>query len=407
MADLTNVNTTRLLIFSAFCSFLVGIDALIVSPLIPAMAQSEQFSAEIGGLLVTAYALPYGLSAPIFGPLSDRFGRRGMMVAGMLLFSLGTMCTAIGGGLAALLVYRAIAGIGGAMVMPGIYALIGDAFPYEKRGKAMAAVTGAMGASTLLGIPLGSFLAEYVSWQATFLAVGGVSLAAALLAYRIIPGRVGNPNVGTESKPFRFTAPFRKAFAEPAALYALLCTFLWWAGFQGLFANMGSFYGAKFALPTDVIGLVFSLAGLANLIGNIVGGKLSDRIGRKPVIYGACFASGATILALPLLDFSLWPVIVTHAVWAFATGVGQSTLTAFMSELNPGARGTILAMSSSATYLGMTASTSLAVLLLSAGGYVLVGILCSILVLSVVPILWYQVHEAGSRTAADKATTAR
>lgn len=85
----------RLLWTFGLCSFLVGLDALVVGPIIPEIAKDLHFQTETGGLLITAYALAYGVSAPLFGPISDRWGRKTMLLAGILLFSLATALTSL------------------------------------------------------------------------------------------------------------------------------------------------------------------------------------------------------------------------------------------------------------------------------------------------------------------------
>ncbi len=89
-------HTRRILVFSSLCAFLVGLDSLVVSPLLPNIAASTHTAENVGGLLVTAYALFYALAAPLFGPISDRLGRKKMIMAGMLLFTLATALTGVG-----------------------------------------------------------------------------------------------------------------------------------------------------------------------------------------------------------------------------------------------------------------------------------------------------------------------
>ncbi|MCK9910449.1 MFS transporter, partial [Microbacteriaceae bacterium K1510] len=85
-------------------------------------------------MLITAFALMYAIGAPAFGPFSDRWGRRNLLIAGVLVFGAGNMLTAFSSTFSQILLSRAIAGLGGGMVMPSVYALVGDVFPYEKRG---------------------------------------------------------------------------------------------------------------------------------------------------------------------------------------------------------------------------------------------------------------------------------
>ncbi len=127
----------------ALVAFLIGMDSMLVSPLVPVMTTTVHVSAHWGGLLVTTYALAYGVSAPLFGPISDHVGRKPVLIAGLVVFAFSTALTGWGGTFWELLVFRGLAGIGGAVVMPTLFALVGDRVPYERRGQAMGLVMGA------------------------------------------------------------------------------------------------------------------------------------------------------------------------------------------------------------------------------------------------------------------------
>lgn len=118
----------------ALGAFLVGMDSMLVSTLIPAMTTTVHVPAHAGGLFVTMYALAYGLSAPLFGPVSDHFGRKPVLLCGLFIFGISTALTGWGQTFSELLVFRALAGLGGAIIMPTIFALVGDRVPYEQRG---------------------------------------------------------------------------------------------------------------------------------------------------------------------------------------------------------------------------------------------------------------------------------
>ncbi len=122
------------------------------------------------------------LTAPLFGALSDRWGRKRLILPGIATLSAGTILTGFGVDLSSLLVFRALTGIGAGMIEPSVFALVGDRFDYNQRGCAMGLVIGAMVASTLFGVPLGSFLAEVSDWHATFWVVGILALGLMLPA---------------------------------------------------------------------------------------------------------------------------------------------------------------------------------------------------------------------------------
>lgn len=76
MKDLAQ-SKKRILICLTLCSFWVGLDLLIISPLIPSISTSLGFSIDAGGFMIASYAIVYAFSAPVFGPLSDKWGRKG------------------------------------------------------------------------------------------------------------------------------------------------------------------------------------------------------------------------------------------------------------------------------------------------------------------------------------------
>ncbi|WP_051951852.1 MFS transporter [Actinacidiphila yeochonensis] len=380
----------------AVCGFFVGLDSLVVSPLAPSITRATGTTTDYGGLLVTAYALLFMLGAPLFGPICDRWGRKRMILAGLLVFLGGTALTGTGDSFALILVFRAVSGVGAAMVVPSIFALISDRVPYERRGAAMGIVVGAMMAASVLGVPLGSAIAQVVSWRWTFrlVAVAAVVLLAAVwAALPDAPPAVADPSTG----PVReWASRLRTALSLPPVVFTLLSTLLWTAGLQGMFANAGLFYNREFGLTPGEAGLALAGGGAASVIGNVYGGRIADRVGRRGIIAAASAVAAGSVVAFSLLTGSLPAAVAVQAVWGLAVGFGQSSLTTLVSELSPRARGTALALNSSAQYGGMMAGTAAAAALLSAGaGFWAVGVLCGGCAVVVVPIVVFLVRERG------------
>ena len=161
-----------LLAVLAFGAFLVGMDAMLVSTLIPAMTASVHVASHSGGLFVTMYALAYGLSSPLFGPIADHFHRQTMFLIGLVVFGLSTMLTGWARSFDELLVFRAMTGIGGAIIIPTIFALVADMVPFEQRGQVMGIVTGSLWSASVIGVPIGSFLTYGTTWRTPFWVVG-------------------------------------------------------------------------------------------------------------------------------------------------------------------------------------------------------------------------------------------
>ncbi|PEX91520.1 MFS transporter [Bacillus cereus] len=383
-----------MLFLLAVVAFFVGMDSLVVSPLIPNIAKSTATPMEKGGWLITSYALFYGLTAPFFGPISDKFGRKQMIVTGMFIFSIGTFCTGLTQDFNTILVFRALTGLSGAMIMPSIFALIGDKTPYKMRGMAMGMVMGAMVGSTVLGVPIGAFLTSVGNWQWTFYGIGILAMLVAIIVMIMLP-KTPPTNQIPVSAPVAMVSAIKTAFTNTSIFFALLSTFLWTIGLQGMFSYIGIYYKENFDFSVEKTGMVIFLAGAGSIIGNVIGGKLADKIGKKVVISIATIIAAIGVISFSLLTEHLISAIIVHVVWSTSIGFGQSSLTALISELSPKVRGTVMALNSSAMYIGMMfASASASWLLIHGQTFLSIGILCAMASFLVLPIVHFLVKDS-------------
>ena len=147
---------------------------------------------DLGGLdkfiwVTSAYMVAEMAGMPIFGKLSDMFGRKRFFVAGLVLFMFGSILCGTAQSIEQLSVYRAIQGIGGGALIPITFTIMFDIFPPEKRGK-MGGLFGAVfGLSSIFGPLLGAYITDYISWHWIFyinLPIGIISLIFISLHYK-------------------------------------------------------------------------------------------------------------------------------------------------------------------------------------------------------------------------------
>ncbi|MGG1611042.1 MDR family MFS transporter [Paenibacillus phoenicis] len=147
---------------------------------------------ELGGLdkyvwVTSAYMVAEMAAMPIFGKLSDMYGRKRFFVFGIALFLLGSILCGTADTIVQLSIYRAIQGIGGGALMPIAFAIVFDVFPVEKRG-AMGGLFGAVfGISSLAGPLLGAFITDHLNWRWNFyinIPIGILALFLILAFYR-------------------------------------------------------------------------------------------------------------------------------------------------------------------------------------------------------------------------------
>lgn len=381
----------RLLTVGGLCAALVGADALVVAPLAPAITRSAHVSADLAGLLVATYSLVYAVTGTLFGPVSDRWGRRNIIVAGLMVFTAGTALTGLAPDFAVLLACRAVAGLGASMMVPAIFAAVADVVAPERMGQAIGVIMACLTGSSLAGVPLGALATDVLGWRATFWAIAGLAMLAAIAAPLALP-HVPRAAPAPRASPLRaYAGQFRTAFfSRGAAAFLLLGTFLWTAGNQGMWANVGVYYSANFGLPTAWIGLVLFIISAVGVSGTYLGGRLADRYSQQQraivAITGLIIA--ITVLGFAALTRALVPSIAAAAAWVLAFNIGVSTITTLAGGLNPAARGTVLAMNSSALYAGATAGTSASAAILSAThSFLWVGALTATCCLLVFPSL--------------------
>ncbi|MDA1592277.1 MULTISPECIES: MFS transporter [unclassified Bacillus cereus group] len=380
----------------AIVAFFVGLDSLLVAPLLPVITETISIPDGSGGLLITIYALCYGITAPVFGMMSDRVGRKRMIIIGFIIFSISTFCTGLAKNFEILLLFRGLTGLSGAMIMPSIFALVGDKVTHESRGKAMGTIMGAMIGSTVIGVPIGAFLSEIGNWQWTFYSIGLLTLFLTLLINHILRNEKEREDVHV-SLTETVDAPLKMTVVNISVLFALLATFLWTIGLHGMFSYIGVYYENNFGISVGKIGIVIFLAGVGSVAGNILGGKLADKIGKKSVIVIASIVSSISVMLFSLSTENLVIAIIVHIIWSLFIGFGQASLTALISELKPAVRGTVMALNSSAMYIGMTIASGVASLAISNGfPFFSLGTICAIASLLVLPIIFVLVKEKTS-----------
>jgi EmrB/QacA subfamily drug resistance transporter len=146
---------------------LSALDQTIVSTAMPKIV------GELNGLshltwVFTAYMLTSAITVPIYGKLSDIFGRRGLYLLGIAIFLVGSALSGLAGSMLWLIIFRGLQGIGGGAIMVNSLAIIADVFPPQERGKWQGLIGGIFGLASIAGPLLGGFITDNFSWRWIF-----------------------------------------------------------------------------------------------------------------------------------------------------------------------------------------------------------------------------------------------
>jgi EmrB/QacA subfamily drug resistance transporter len=173
--------------------FLSALDQTVVGTALPRIV-TELSGNELYVWVVTVYLLAATVTGPIYGKLSDQFGRRPMMMIGVSLFLIGSLLCALSQEMWHLIAFRGIQGLGAGAIFPISLAVIGDLFSPRERGKYQGLFGAVFALASLLGPAIGGLLTDTVGWHWVFLVNLPVGLVALAILWRLLPS-VRHPEV--------------------------------------------------------------------------------------------------------------------------------------------------------------------------------------------------------------------
>ena len=274
---------------------LVGLDRFILPPLFPAMRADLGLDYQDVGNLVGILGVAWGVSAIFIGNLSDRLGRRNVLVPAVVLFSLLSVFSGMAAGLVSLLLIRAIMGVAEGAVAPTGVAVAVEASHPKRRGMNNGIFQCSLSLAGLAIAPIvATQLLEITSWRNVFLIVGIPGLLVAGVMWFVIREPAHLTASGKLTAPVR--APFMSMFKHrnvPLAMLALLCAM---TGIFVLSAMMSSYLVDYLKLGNTQMGFVSSAIGVGGVIGQFGVLTVSDFIGRRT----------ATIISFVMAAVFLW-----------------------------------------------------------------------------------------------------
>ncbi len=310
---------------------------IIMVPLLPEIQATLGVNAFWRGMLLTAYALSLGVSALLTGPLSDRIGRRRILLYGTLLMTVTLAMHTVAADYELLLAMRILAGVGGGMLSGGSVAYVGDYFPYERRGWANGWVMSGTAFGQVAGVPIGKVLGASFGYRWPFV-MFAVSMAGAFfLIWRFVP----RPDVELDEEtltPRRFLTKYRAVLRGPSVLAAVGSYFLMFCGF-GLFASfLPTWLETTIGVTGYEVALLFAVGGCANILAAPSAGRISDEIGRKPLVVWASVALGLIMLVAPSAIVGFTSAAVLFFLAMASVGIRISPLQSLLTALVPDQR---------------------------------------------------------------------
>ena len=308
-------------------TMLVGLSTGFVMPFLTLTARDRGVSLDVIGIMASSYLLAQMVLQLPMGALSDRVGRVGPIVAGMLVEAVATAGFAVADSATVFILLRVAQGVGFSLLYPSFRALIADTTPPERRGRSFAMVSAAVGGGLLLGPPIGGVAAGVIGAAQLFL---GAAVIEALVAVWALNRFSGIRRIYQARASSAEPVPFSSLLTRPL-IGAFLLAF---AGqFQtGLFSGIWSIYLADRGASDLTIGLSYSTYSIAFMVLAPFGGRLADRTPRWRKLLVANL-----LFSLVVASYGVLPSVTLVILMGLAEGaigaVAQPTLDAYLASV--------------------------------------------------------------------------
>lgn len=343
-----------------FGNFTVGCGVMVVVGTLNDLSRSLAVSVSVAGQLIAVAAVVMCFGAPLLAGWAGGLDRRKLLTAALLWYAIGHALCAMMPSYAALLPVRALTVLGAAAFTPQAAAAIGALSSPEHRGRDITFIFIGWSVASVVGIPVSAWLSDTLGWRSAFFAVAATAAVGAVWVHSTVPAGI---------RPAALSlAAWRGVFADPVLMAMVAVTALAGAGQFTLFSYFAPYCKTVLGASTSETALLFVVFGAFGVAGNLLASRYVDRLG----------ASRAVLIALLLIALSLlaWPlaqsVVVMGAVlvpWALACFSCQSLQQVRLNSAAPALAPALLALNSSAIYLGQAGGASSGGWLIAHHGY--------------------------------------
>jgi DHA1 family multidrug resistance protein-like MFS transporter len=344
-------NRRQLLILS-FTLVVVTVGFGIVMPIIPFYMEQLGAGGTELGLLVASYAVMRLIFGPIWGSLSDRVGRKPILMIGVLGYGI----TMVGFGLATQLwmmfAARILSGILSSATSPTTMAYIGDSTSEEDRGGGMGMLGAAAGLGTIFGPALGGLLADR-SLSTPFFVAGGMSILALILIAVLLPESLKESDrlEKDSDQPILDLRSWWNALFSPIGSLLFLA-FLVTGGLMIFYGVLGLYVLERFGYGTSEVGVIFTVLGLVMAVGQgLLVGPLTKRFGDQAMIKTGFLLSAASLLLVMLADQYV-TLLMTIGFFSLCNALLIPAITSMTSKLTSMSQGVTMGLSNAFISLG-------------------------------------------------------
>ena len=328
-----------------------------------------------------------GILSPLFGPVSDRWGYRAMMMVGLGCMAAGMLAGGFLPYYSVVLLAFLLVGLGKGMFDPALQAYVGERIPYHKRGMVIGLIEISWAGAAFAGIPAMGYLIEQFGWRAPFFVLGGLALIVGAAIGVVIPTQRQKTHLPKRAANFWHAWQYLRR--ERAAVGMLAFGFLASIANDNLFVVYGAWLEQSFALGLVALGIATTVIGLAELLGEILTSLLSDKLGLKRAVLIGITLTTLSYVLLPLMAQTLVLALIGLFITFLCFEFMIVTTISLNTEILPQARATMLSSLFASVSLGRVIGALLGGPMWLWGGLLAVGFTSAVMsALALIFFVW-------------------
>ncbi len=295
-------------------AFGIGVTEFVIMGLLLEVSADLDVTISAAGLLISGYALGVVAGAPILGALTGRWSRKTLLIALMVIFTLGNLACALAPNYWALMAARVLTAFAHASFF-GVGSVVATGLvSSDKRASAIAIMFTGLTVANILGVPFGTWLGQAFGWRSTFWAVTLVGLAALAIIAAFVPR--DDASAGEDDSGNTLAV-----LARPQVLLGLLTTVLSWVGVFAAFTYIAPILTRITGFSESAVSPILLVFGGGLIAGNLIGGKFADRwLG--PAVLGSLALLSAVLFVMSFAVHEKVTAVIAIGVFgaaAFAT----------------------------------------------------------------------------------------
>ncbi|MBV8118782.1 MAG: multidrug effflux MFS transporter [Alphaproteobacteria bacterium] len=294
----------------------------ILVPALPMLAAAFDAAPGAVQLVLTLFLAGIAVGQLVYGPASDRFGRRPVLLAGLTLFLVGTVLCGFAWSLPALIVGRTLAALGGCAGMVLGRAIVRDVYDRERSASALATIMMVMSLAPSLSPAIGAYLAQWVGWRADFVLLGAVGATVLILT----AAKLEETHPPTFVNVVGMIGSFVLLLQSPAFLSVVFATAFTSASWFTFLAAAPYLLAERLHEPPSTYGLMILLPMAGYILGNASVVRLSALLGSTRLFVlglALSLASGIMLALWCLADLTPWALFVPMAISSIGNGMSQ------------------------------------------------------------------------------------